>query len=74
MSSEQFRGDVTPVSDLYAIGACLLFLLTGSSPSEFPQKRLKVDISNVRASVKVKSVLERLLEPLPEDRMQSGIE
>jgi len=72
MSPEQFRGEVTPVTDLYGVGACLLFLLTGQSPSEFPQTRLKVDVSSVVASPRVKAVLERLLEPLPEDRLQSA--
>jgi len=72
MSPEQFRGEVTPVSDIYGVGCCLLFLLTGMSPSEFPQSRLKIDFSSVTVSSKVKSVLARLLEPLAEDRIQSS--
>jgi hypothetical protein len=36
------------------------------------QRRLKVDVSSVTAGARVKAVLTRLLEPAPEDRLQSA--
>ena len=43
MSPEQFRGRAVPSTDLYGLGGTLLYLLTHSSPAEFPQKKLKID-------------------------------
>ena len=37
MPPEQFRGKALPASDLYAIGATIIFLLTGRSPAELPE-------------------------------------
>jgi serine/threonine protein kinase len=37
MAPEQFRGLASPASDLYALGATLLFLATGRPPFAFPQ-------------------------------------
>jgi serine/threonine protein kinase len=37
MAPEQFRGQASCASDLYGLGATLLFLLTHRSPAELPQ-------------------------------------
>ena len=37
MPPEQFRGKAQSASDLYALGATLLFVLTGRSPADLPQ-------------------------------------
>lgn len=39
---EQFWGRTVPASDLYALGATLINLLTGISPAELPQKDLRI--------------------------------
>ncbi len=73
MAPEQFQGQACPATDLYGLGATLLNLLTHSSPSELPKKRLKCDF---RPYVTVSPVfadwLDRLLEPLAEDRFDSA--
>ena len=41
MPAEQFRGKPTAQSDIYAMGATLFFLLTGSDPEPITQSRVK---------------------------------
>lgn len=75
MPHEQFRGHVVTASDLYALGATLLFLLVGKSPAELPQKRLKIDFrSRISISPEFADWLEKILEPSVEDRFQSARE
>jgi eukaryotic-like serine/threonine-protein kinase len=75
MPHEQFRGQAIAASDLYALGATLLFLLVGKSPVELPQKRLKIDFrSRVSVSAEFADWLEKILEPSVEDRFQSARE
>ncbi|MEQ9355741.1 serine/threonine protein kinase [Coleofasciculus chthonoplastes] len=74
MAPEQFRGQAYVTSDLYGLGATLLFLVTRRSPADLPQRRLKID---VRAQVKSKELanwLEKMLEPVAEDRFASAQE
>ena len=71
MPPEQFRGDVSTASDLYALGATLLFLATHRSPADLPQARLKIDLSNVRLSPGLRGWLEQLLEPTVQKRLAS---
>jgi len=73
MPPEQFRGRVQPASDLYALGTTLLFLLTGRSPEDFPQRRLKLQFRpHVNISPEFADWLERMLEPAVEDRFDSA--
>ena len=75
MAPEQFRGAAGPASDLYSLGATLLFLLTHRSPAELPQVRMKVDFRNaVNVSEEFADWLESLLEPIVEDRVPSATE
>ncbi len=73
MPPEQFRGEACPASDLYALGATLLFLLTHRDPADLPQKRLKIDFRDrIATSKHFKDWLEKMLEPAVEDRFQSA--
>ncbi|CAD7697189.1 unnamed protein product [Ostreobium quekettii] len=70
MAPEQFRGAAQPQSDLYSLGATLLYLVSGRQPSEFRQDRLRIDFSGlISVSEEWEDLLEGLLEPLPEDRL-----
>ena len=73
MAPEQFRGQAYPASDLYGLGATLLFLLTHRSPADFPQRRLKIDFrSQVQIPPEFANWLENILAPAPEDRFTSA--
>ena len=74
MPPEQFSGSVEPASDLYALGATLLFVLTGRSPVDFPQKRLKIEFrdSEGNLAADLADWLEKALEPAIEDRFSSA--
>jgi len=73
MPPEQFRGKAYFSSDLYGLGATLLFLLTHRSPADLPQTRMRIDVRNcVQISPEFADWLERMLEPAVEDRFQSA--
>ncbi|MGK7923424.1 MAG: serine/threonine protein kinase [Trichodesmium sp.] len=43
---EQFWGRAVPASDLYALGATLIHLLTGISPADLPQKNYRIQFTD----------------------------
>lgn len=42
MPPEQFGGRAVPASDLYSLGATLIYLATGNHPADLPQKNLRI--------------------------------
>lgn len=43
MPPEQFGGRAVPASDLYSVGATLIWLATGQHPADLPQKDLQIE-------------------------------
>lgn len=75
MAPEQFRGQAVPATDLYGLGATILFLLTHRSPADLPMERLKIDFRHhVQISDEFADWLEKMLEPDVEERFNSAIE
>jgi serine/threonine protein kinase len=73
MAPEQFRGMAVPSSDLYGLGATLLYLLTHRSPADLPQERLKISFrGHVNIANHFADWLEMLLEPDTVDRFSSA--
>lgn len=73
MAPEQFRGQAVPATDLYGLGATLLFLLTHRSPADFPTDGLKIDFrSRVQISDDFADWLDKMLEPDLEERFSSA--
>ena len=70
MPPEQAAGRADPASDIYALGATAVELLSGRPPGDFPTADMKIrfrgllDISDPLAEL-----LEQMLEPVPEDRL-----
>ncbi|MEH1910055.1 MAG: serine/threonine-protein kinase [Nostoc sp.] len=70
---EQFGGRAVAASDLYALGATLIHLLTGTSPSDLPQQDLRLQFTDrVNLSPSFVSWLQKLIEPAPENRFTSA--
>ena len=73
MPPEQFRGQTIPASDLYGLGATLIYLATQRTPDQLPQARMKVDVDAcTQFSPSFTAWLDKLLEPIPEDRFQTA--
>ncbi|MBD2182673.1 serine/threonine protein kinase [Planktothrix sp. FACHB-1355] len=72
MAPEQFRGQAFAATDLYGLGATLLFVLTHRSPAEFPSRQLKINFrSQSQFSSEFADWLDKLLEPTVENRFLS---
>jgi serine/threonine protein kinase len=75
MPPEQFGGRAVPASDLYSLGATLVYLLTGLHPAELPQKNLQIQFQDlVQLPQRLENWLTKLLEPALERRFHSATE
>jgi serine/threonine protein kinase len=73
MPPEQFGGQTTPASDLYALGATIICLATGQHPSELPQKDLRIDfVDRVNLSARTIEWLQSMTESSVDSRLQSA--
>lgn len=70
---EQFGGRAVPASDLYALGATLIHLLTGTAPADLPQRDLRIQFSD-RVSLSSSFIhwLDKITEPAPEQRFTTA--
>jgi eukaryotic-like serine/threonine-protein kinase len=69
MAPEQFRGQAVLATDLYGLGTTLLYLRSGQDPADLPVKDMKIHFQDrVKTSASFAQWLNRLLEPIPEDR------
>jgi serine/threonine protein kinase len=75
MPYEQVMGHASPSSDLYALGATFLHLITGRAPPEFmtPEGRIAVPPS-LPCGDALRGVLARMLEPAPGARFATARE
>ncbi|MBD2020933.1 serine/threonine protein kinase [Leptolyngbya sp. FACHB-36] len=73
MPPEQFGGRATPASDLYSLGATLIYLTTGRHPAELPQNDLRIDFEQAaHLSPSFSSWLKWMTEPSPSKRPGSA--
>lgn len=68
---EQFGGQTTFASDLYSLGMTLIYLLTGTHPSELQQVNGQVKFT-AEISSKFKRWLERMTQPHLDKRFDSA--
>ncbi|MEQ8755918.1 MAG: serine/threonine-protein kinase [Coleofasciculus sp. G1-WW12-02] len=70
---EQFGGRAVPSSDLYALGATLIHLLTGTAPADLPQRNLRICFEDrVNLNPSLVSWMQTLTEPALEQRFKSA--
>ena len=72
---EQFGGRTVPASDLYALGATLIHLLTRTAPADLPQDDLRIQFSDkVSLSPNFVRWIEKLTEPSLKRRFSTAKE
>jgi serine/threonine protein kinase len=75
MPYEQFMGQATPASDIFALGATFLHLLTGRPPRDFMAASGRLEIpALLPGEERLRAILERMLEHAAGERFQSARE
>src|ERR687885_1062495 len=75
MPPEQFGGRTTPASDLYSLGATLIYLITGRHPTELPQKDGRIEFQSIaNLDANLRDWLEWMTEPSLDRRLTSARE
>jgi len=75
MPYEQYMGQASPASDLYALAATFLHLLTGRAPPEFMTSAGRLDVpAGLPFGEHLRGALVRMLAPAAADRFQSARE
>ncbi|MBW4560339.1 MAG: serine/threonine protein kinase [Mojavia pulchra JT2-VF2] len=73
MPPEQFGGRTVPASDLYSLGATLIYLVTGIHPADLPQKDFRIQFeSAANLNPGFSHWLRSLIEPNLERRLSSA--
>lgn len=73
MPPEQFGGRTVPASDLYSLGATLIYLASGQHPADLPQKDLRIRFEDyVSLSLAFTDWLQWMIEPSLERRLKSA--
>jgi hypothetical protein len=72
MAPEQLHGQVTPATDLYALGATIVALAGGIEPEDVPRRGLRMDLDKHLRSLDpgFRAALAAMTDPDPDGRPQ----
>ncbi|CAN5888169.1 hypothetical protein BH11MYX3_BH11MYX3_23390 [soil metagenome] len=72
MAPEQLHGQVTPATDLYALGATIVSLAGGIEPEDVPRKGLRMDLAKHLPALDpvLRNTLIEMTDPDPDKRPQ----
>ncbi len=72
MAPEQLHGQVTPATDLYALGATIVSLAGGIEPEDVPRKGLRMDLVRHLPALDrtLRAALTEMTDPDPDKRPQ----
>ena len=75
IAPEQFAGRAVAASDLYGLGATLIYLLTGNSSTYLSQEEIIIELEQIaNCSGEFSKWLNEMLEPSQEKRFKSATE
>ena len=75
MPPEQLMGRAVPASDLYALAATVVAMMSGIEPEDLPVERMKLQFrDHLDASDHFAEFLDRMLDPEVEQRLQDADE
>jgi len=73
MPPEQFGGRAVPASDLYSLGATLIYLVTGTHPADLPQEDLRIQFEpKIHLDSALVDWLQWMTEPDSNSRLTSA--
>jgi len=71
LAPEQLQGQATPASDIYSLGVTLAVLASGVEAEDLPRAGLRLDLGGVVTPGPLLSLIERMTEPDPDDRLDT---
>jgi serine/threonine protein kinase len=76
MAPEQLHGEATAATDLYALGATIASLASGTEPEKIPRRGLRMDLTRHLRHVDpaLVEILSAMTHPDPDERPQSAAE
>lgn len=72
MPPEQFSGETIAASDLYSLGATLVYLITGTHPAELPQHNGCIRLETNSITPEFQTWIKYLIQPNLDRRCQSA--